>query len=127
MYGLTCFNRFSECDVLYSHLHKPVGRLIHGIAFYRVFERLFQLGDVYHAAPRKLFEFLIVDIGAVHRQYIAFGEICGLEHEGVVGGCRCEPYVRRHSLVGVYDSMNLDAAFLFPAFGMASHAFEQQV
>ena len=35
----------------------------------------------------------------------------------VVGDCRCELYVRRHSLVGVYDSMNLYTAFFPPLLG----------
>lgn len=51
----------------------------------------------------------------------------GFEHEGVVGGGRGEFYVRRNTLVGVYDRMYLYAALLFAGLGMSAYSFEKNI
>ena len=46
------------------------------------------------------------------------------KHEGVVGGSGCEVNVTWNALIGMYDGMDLDAAFLLPRPGMPAHALK---
>ena len=49
------------------------------------------------------------------------------KHEGVVGGSGCEANVTWHALIGMYDGMDLDAAFLLTRLGMPAHTLEYGV
>ena len=126
-YCLTAFLLFYELDFLYPDLHEALRSLIHEIPQDRIFQRFLHLGDIDDATLGQLLELLIVDIGAVHGHYVALGELCRLEHERVVCGCRREFYVGGNALVGVYDRVDFDATFLLACLGMAPYTLEQQI
>lgn len=100
-----------EGDMLYPHLHKPVGSLPHTVLLDGELQGFLHFCYVCHLSLRELFKLLIVNICPVHGHDVAFVQRGGLEHERIVRGGRCEPYVRWHALIGIrkYASADIEA------------------
>ena len=100
---------------------------MHTVHKYLIIEIFLHLGDIDDTAVCQFLEFGLVAVGAVHRRYRIMAVMARSEHEGVVCRSRCELHVTRHTLVGAYNRMNFDAAFLLSGLRMTSDTLENGV
>ena len=117
----------AEDDHLFPVFHLAVPVHIHAVHKNLIVKFPLHLGHVHHVPVRQLLKLLIVDVCPVHGEDLIMLVMARRKHEGVVGGSGREADVTWHALIGMYDGMDLDAAFLLTRPGMPAHALEDGV
>ena len=83
--------------------------------------------NIHHAFVREFLKLPAIDVSPAHGNNLFMLVIIRCKHERAIGCGRSELYVARHSLIGMYEGMHLDAAFLPARLRMTSDTLEYSV
>lgn len=117
----------AEHNHLLPVFHFPVSIHLHTVYKCLISEILLHFCNIHHAFFREFLKFPVIDVSPVHSDNLFMLIIIRCKHERVISCGRGELYIARHSLIGMYDRVHLDAALHPARLRMPSDTLEYRV